>query len=101
MAKKSRSSVSTAVAMRVTQIRKVAAMRTSTDDDDQFLFGWENTALDPLIYVAREIVDQAWPNTPTPDITAGVWDHTPIMQCVLIALRRGIALSRDVPDDVA
>ena len=58
-----------------------------------FSFGWEGTAYDPLTYIAREIVDQVWPNTSTPDVVNGVWDNTPIMQAVMAALKRGIELS--------
>jgi hypothetical protein len=64
----------------------------STEEKDGFLFGWEGLSAEPLIYEARAIVDNVWPNTETPDITGGVWDHTPIMQAVLVALRRGIEI---------
>ena len=53
-------------------------------------FGWEGAAFDPLTYDARKIVDEFWPDTPTPDVVAGLWDNTPIMQCVITALRIGI-----------
>ena len=67
----------------------------SASKDDDFLFGWEGLSVEPLIDEARAIVDNIWPNTETPDVVNGVWDDTPIMQAVLVALRRGIELGRD------
>lgn len=92
MVKKLSSVIRTVTAMRATKVK--ASKPTGSIDDDEFLFGWEQTAHDPLIYIAREIVDNAWPNTATPDVTAGTWDDTPIMKCVLVALRRGIELAQ-------
>lgn len=64
----------------------------STQDDKGFLFGWEGLSVEPLIYEARALVDNVWPDTETPDIVAGVWDETPIMKAVIAALRRGIEI---------
>lgn len=64
----------------------------STESKDGFIFGWEGTSVEPLIYEARAIVDNVWPNTATPDVVLGVWDNTPIMQAVIVALRRGIEI---------
>lgn len=70
---------------------------TGSSDDDGFQFGWEGLSVEPLIYEARAIVDNVWPNTPTPDVVGGVWDHTPIMMAVLTALRRGIEIGEGDP----
>lgn len=67
----------------------------SSDESDKFLFGWEGLSTEPLIDEARKIVDDVWPNTDTPDVVNGVWDDTPIMRAVLVALRRGIELGRN------
>lgn len=71
------------------------AMKSSeptTSDDDDHILAWEGGSIEPLIYEARAIVDDLWPNTPTPEIVAGIWDHTPIMRAVLTALYRGIQI---------
>ena len=70
---------------------------SGSSDDDNFQFGWEGLSVEPLIYEARAIVDNAWPNTPTPDVVAGVWDETPIMKAVIVALRRGIEIGEGDP----
>jgi len=92
MAKNASAVIRTTTSMRATKVK--AAKPTGSSEDDDFTFGWEQTAHDPLIYIAREIVDNAWPDTPTPDVMAGTWDNTPIMKCVLVALRRGIELAQ-------
>ena len=60
--------------------------------DADFVTKWEGTHPDPLIYEARAIVDNIWPNTATPDVVNGVWDDTPIMRAVLAALHVGMAI---------
>ena len=67
------------------------------EEDASFLFGWEGTVLDPLIYVARNIVDQVWPDVETPGVLNGDMDDTPIMRAVLMALRH--ELEAKVSDD--
>ena len=91
MAKQSKT-VSIKTAMKTTQATGVKG--DSTVEKDGFIFGWEGLAFDELMYEARAIVDNVWPNTATPDVVAGVWDHTPIMQAVLVALRRGIEIGQ-------
>ena len=71
----------------------------STQSTATFSFGWEGTAWDELTYEARAIVDDVWPNTDTPDIVNGVWDDTPIMKAVLVALHRGIEIG--MGDEIA
>ena len=88
--------VRTTVSMKETAAPKARPQGSS--DEGGFLFGWEGTTLDPLMYVAREIVDQVWPNTDTPDVVNGVWDDTPIMRAVLVALKRGMELRNDAAD---
>lgn len=87
---KSTKTVSVKTAMKTTKSSGVTG--DSTEQKDGFLFGWEGTSVEPLIYEARAIVDNCWPNTETPDIVLGVWDSTPIMQAVIVALRRGIEI---------
>lgn len=94
MAKQSKT-VSVKTAMKTTQSSGVKG--DSTAEKDGFIFGWEGTAWDQLTYEARAIVDNCWPNTETPDIVNGVWDNTPIMQAVLVALRRGIEIGKGSP----
>lgn len=89
MVKKSKT-ISVKTAMKTTTSSGVQG--DSTEEKDGFIFGWEGTSIEPLIYEARTIVDNVWPNTATPDVVMGVWDHTPIMQAVLVALRRGIEI---------
>lgn len=61
-------------------------------DDDDTIVSWEMTTSDPLLNIAREIVDQVWPDTDTPDIVNGVWDETPIMKAVIAAIKRGLQM---------
>jgi len=89
MAKKS-GVVRTTATMKITATKAVQG--NSTDDTPTFTFGWEGLSVEPLIFEARAIVDNVWPNTETPDIVDGVWDETPIMQAVIVALRRGIEI---------
>ena len=91
MAKKP-DAISATVNMKVTATKSAKPTGSSDDNSANFSFGWENTAFDPLMYVAREIVDQVWPDTDTPDIINGVWDSTPIMSAVMAALKRGFEL---------
>lgn len=91
MANKSKS-VSIKTAMRTT--RSTGVTGNSADETDSFSPFWEGSAWDELTYEARAIVDDVWPNTDTPDIIAGVWDNTPIMQAVMVALRRGIEIGQ-------
>ena len=91
MAKKS-GTVSVKTAMKTTGATGVQG--NSTEETDSFIFGWEGCAWDELTYEARAIVDDVWPNTDTPDIIAGVWDNTPIMRAVMVALRRGIEIGQ-------
>jgi len=92
MAKKP-DAISATVNMKVTATKSAKPTGSSDDNSANFSFGWEGTAYDPLTYIAREIVDQVWPNTATPDVVNGVWDNTPIMQAVMAALKRGLELS--------
>lgn len=94
MAKKSKV-ISVKTAMKTTAATGVQG--NSTEEKDGFIFGWEGTSVEPLIYEARAIVDNVWPNTPTPDVVNGVWDETPIMKAVLVALRRGIEIGEGDP----
>ena len=96
MAKHSKT-VSVKTAMKTTQSSGVKG--DSTVEKDGFIFGWEGTAWDQLTYEARAIVDDVWPNTDTPDIVNGVWDDTPIMKAVLVALHRGIEIG--MGDEIA
>ena len=96
MARKS-NAVSATTAMRTT--RSTGVTGDSTLEKDGFIFGWEGTSIDPLMYEARAVVDAVWPDTPTPDVVNGLWDETPIMRAVLAALRRGIAIGQG--DDIA
>lgn len=84
MAKKS-GAISTTVRMKTTPTK----MAGKSGGDDSPIVSWETTTSDPLLEIAREIVDQVWPDTATPDIVNGVWDETPIMKAVLVALQRG------------
>lgn len=94
MAKKSKV-ISVKTAMKTTAATSVQG--DSTEEKDGFIFGWEGTSVEPLIYEARSIVDNVWPNTPTPDVVNGVWDETPIMKAVIVALRRGIEIGEGDP----
>ena len=96
MAKKA-STVSVKADMKTTNSPGVKG--NSTEETGDFIWGWEGLSADPLMYEARYIVDDVWPNTDTPDIVAGVWDDTPIMRAVLVALRRGIEIGEG--DDIA
>jgi len=71
---------------------KVSKSKLTGSSDDDLVWVWEGTHADPLIYEARAIVDNIWPDTATPDIVNGVWDDTPIMRAVLIALHAGVAI---------
>lgn len=92
---KSTKTLSIKTAMRTTNSPGVQG--NSTEETNGFIFGWEGTSVEPLIYEARAIVDNVWPNTPTPDVVGGVWDDTPIMRAVLVALRRGIQIGEGDP----
>lgn len=94
MAKQSKV-VSVKTAMKTTNSSGVQG--NSTEETDGFIFGWEGLSTEPLIYEARSIVDNVWPDTPTPDVVNGVWDNTPIMQAVIVALRRGIEIGEGDP----
>lgn len=99
MAKQSKT-VKTTVNFKATAVKTPKMpSKSSADESANFSFGWEGTAFDELIYEARVIVDNVWPNTETPDIVEGLWDNTPIMDAVLAAIRRGIELGQG--DDVA
>jgi len=76
----------------LTKALKSSKPTGSSDDDDERILAWEGGSIEPLIYEARDIVDNMWPDTPTPEIVAGIWDHTPIMRAVLAALYRGIQI---------
>ena len=93
MARKAKA-VSVKTAMKTTN---APGVQGNSVDGEDFIFGWEGLSVDPFMYEARAIVDNVWPDTPTPDVVAGVWDDTPIMRAVLVALRRGIEIGQGSP----
>ena len=94
---RSKKTVSTVAPFKASPTKRARPTGDSTEEKDGFIFGWESTAWDELTYEARAIVDNCWPDTATPDIVNGVWDNTPIMQAVLVALKRGVEIGQGSP----